>query len=347
MMERLDDFFRSEVAYASTKLPKGETGETHRKVSLSFSERDARPFRNIRLIESRRDDNRNIYRGRDGYRANRARDDRAPYPSARGEYNRRVAPVLTLNSLTKYPKEILATKTQLRLPAPRPMINTLRSGNTDRVNSVKDKKRKVREATESWMNVPVSFPAIPSDDVFEEPLIVEAEVKGYLVRRVYVDEWSSVEVMFDHCFENLNPKIKARLIETQTDLVGFAGEVLKPLGEGEVALTEEVLVNPSFPDQLVTIRGGLSDAARDQLKCLLKDNLRVFAWEPSDMTACPKDYYPLPNIDCKVESVMGFKYKCFLDAYKGYHQIQMAEEDEEKTAFYTDQGTYCYTKMPF
>ncbi|GKB94699.1 reverse transcriptase domain-containing protein [Tanacetum coccineum] len=25
----------------------------------------------------------------------------------------------------------------------------------------------------------------------------------------------------------------------------------------------------------------------------------------------------------------------------------MAEEDEEKTAFYTDQGTYCYTKMPF
>ncbi|GJT14304.1 hypothetical protein Tco_0861346 [Tanacetum coccineum] len=25
----------------------------------------------------------------------------------------------------------------------------------------------------------------------------------------------------------------------------------------------------------------------------------------------------------------------------------MSEEDEEKTAFYTDQGTYCYTKMAF
>ncbi|GJR81636.1 reverse transcriptase domain-containing protein [Tanacetum coccineum] len=58
-------------------------------------------------------------------------------------------------------------------------------------------------------------------------------------------------------------------------------------------------------------------------------------------------YYPLPSIDCKVEAVMGFKYKCFLDAYKGYHQIQMAREDEEKTAFYTEQGTYCYMKMPF
>ncbi|GJR32746.1 hypothetical protein Tco_1108978 [Tanacetum coccineum] len=33
-------------------------------------------------------------------------------------------------------------------------------------------------------------------------------------------------------------------------------------------------------------------------------------------SACPKDYYSLPSIDCKVEAVMGFKYKCFFDAYK-------------------------------
>ncbi|GKD51118.1 reverse transcriptase domain-containing protein, partial [Tanacetum coccineum] len=44
---------------------------------------------------------------------------------------------------------------------------------------------------------------------------------------------------------------------------------------------------------------------------------------------------------------MGFPLKCFLDAYKGYHQVHIAEEDEEKTAFYTDQGMYCYTKMSF
>ncbi|GKB49083.1 reverse transcriptase domain-containing protein [Tanacetum coccineum] len=35
------------------------------------------------------------------------------------------------------------------------------------------------------------------------------------------------------------------------------------------------------------------------------------------------------------------------NAYKGYHQIQMAKEDEEKTAFITSQGIFCYTKMPF
>ncbi|GJW38250.1 reverse transcriptase domain-containing protein [Tanacetum coccineum] len=63
--------------------------------------------------------------------------------------------------------------------------------------------------------------------------------------------------------------------------------------------------------------------------------------------ACPKDGYPLPEIDWKVESLCGFPFKCFLDAYKGYHQIQMAKEDEEKTAFITSQGIFCYTKMPF
>ncbi|GJR56922.1 reverse transcriptase domain-containing protein [Tanacetum coccineum] len=63
--------------------------------------------------------------------------------------------------------------------------------------------------------------------------------------------------------------------------------------------------------------------------------------------ACPQDCYPLPEIDWKVESLCGYPFKCFLDAYKGYHQIQMAKDDEEKTAFHISQGVYCYTKMPF
>ncbi|GJZ97629.1 reverse transcriptase domain-containing protein [Tanacetum coccineum] len=63
--------------------------------------------------------------------------------------------------------------------------------------------------------------------------------------------------------------------------------------------------------------------------------------------ACPQDCYPLLEIDWKIESLCGYPFKCFLDAYKGYHQIQMAESDEEKTAFHTCQRVYCYTKMPF
>nr|GEU88696.1 reverse transcriptase domain-containing protein [Tanacetum cinerariifolium] len=63
--------------------------------------------------------------------------------------------------------------------------------------------------------------------------------------------------------------------------------------------------------------------------------------------AYPQDCYPFPEIDWKVESLYDYPFNCFLDAYKGYHQIQMVESDEEKTAFHTSQGVYCYTKMPF
>ncbi|KAL0445858.1 UNVERIFIED_CONTAM: Retrovirus-related Pol polyprotein from transposon gypsy [Sesamum latifolium] len=39
---------------------------------------------------------------------------------------------------------------------------------------------------------------------------------------------------------------------------------------------------------------------------------------------------------------------CFMmDAYQGYHQIFMAEEDRIKTSFITDRGIYCYNVMPF
>ncbi|GKB99366.1 reverse transcriptase domain-containing protein [Tanacetum coccineum] len=61
---------------------------------------------------------------------------------------------------------------------------------------------------------------------------------------------------------------------------------------------------------------------------------------------CPKDCYSLPEIDWKVDSLSDFKLKCFLDVYKGYHQIQMAREDENKTAFHAPKGVYCYRKMP-
>nr|GEU98872.1 reverse transcriptase domain-containing protein [Tanacetum cinerariifolium] len=57
--------------------------------------------------------------------------------------------------------------------------------------------------------------------------------------------------------------------------------------------------------------------------------------------------YPLPEIDWKVKSVCGYPFKCFSDAYKGYHQIQLVEPDKEKTTFHTGQEVYCYTKMPF
>jgi hypothetical protein len=38
---------------------------------------------------------------------------------------------------------------------------------------------------------------------------------------------------------------------------------------------------------------------------------------------------------------------CFLNCYSGYHQIAIKEENQEKTAFITLFGAYCYTTMSF
>ncbi|GAU47395.1 hypothetical protein TSUD_372840 [Trifolium subterraneum] len=63
--------------------------------------------------------------------------------------------------------------------------------------------------------------------------------------------------------------------------------------------------------------------------------------------ACPKDAYPLPNIDKLVDNSSGFKLLSFMDAYCGYNQIKMAEIDKTKTAFMTETGNYYYNVMPF
>ena len=63
--------------------------------------------------------------------------------------------------------------------------------------------------------------------------------------------------------------------------------------------------------------------------------------------ACPKDSYPLPQINQLVDSASGYDSLSFLDAFQGYHQIPMSPTDQEKTAFITPRGAYCYKVMSF
>nr|GEV43915.1 reverse transcriptase domain-containing protein [Tanacetum cinerariifolium] len=318
------------------------------------------------------------------------------------------------------------------------------------------------------------------------PLVIEAEMGGHMIHRMYVDVGSSMEILYEHCFNRLRPEIKSQMVPATTSLTGFSGETIWPLGQlrllviigdtnhstrawmnfmivrslspynGVVTIRSTVLIptectsvitssvvsreertrpanfkvalHPDFPDQEVAIEGKLSDKGRTELCSILKKNLDIFAWQPSGMTgvprsiaehrlniregyspvrqkkkgqaperakaiqaevqklveagimrevyyhdwlsnpvmvkkhdgswrmcvdftdlykACPQDCYPLPEIDWKVESLCGYPFKCFLNAYKCYHQIQLAEPDEEKTTFHTGQGVYCYTKMHF
>ncbi|XP_065623457.1 uncharacterized protein LOC136064917 [Quercus suber] len=63
--------------------------------------------------------------------------------------------------------------------------------------------------------------------------------------------------------------------------------------------------------------------------------------------ACPKDEFPLPNIDLLVDSAAGSSMFSFMDGYSGYNQIHMAAKDTEKTAFRTPIRNFYYTVMPF
>ncbi|GJV21675.1 reverse transcriptase domain-containing protein [Tanacetum coccineum] len=302
------------------------------------------------------------------------------------------------------------------------VINMIRSCPNDR-------KRKSVERDESWMKASIVFPPLSIEDASDEPLIIEGVIEGYLVRRVYVDQGASVEVMFEHCYENLSPAIRSRLRGTQMDLGGFARGVVRSLGKIElevvfgdgglfrtvminftvvrapspynvifgktglrslqavsstihsmevnqninqekevserVDLTEQTLVNPTYPNQLVTIGGNLLEQCKNQLKILLKKSMDVFAWEPADMKGIARRVIEhFLNVNPAVEPVAQKRRVMASDRTQvvskeveewvsagivrsGYHQVQMAQDDEEKTAFYTYQGTYCYTKMPF
>jgi hypothetical protein len=63
--------------------------------------------------------------------------------------------------------------------------------------------------------------------------------------------------------------------------------------------------------------------------------------------AYPKNSFPLPQIDQLVDSASGYDRMSFLDAFQGYHQILMNLADQDKTAFITPRGVYCYKVMSF
>ena len=63
--------------------------------------------------------------------------------------------------------------------------------------------------------------------------------------------------------------------------------------------------------------------------------------------ACSKDLFPMPKIDQLVDATYGHPRMSFLDAFQGYHQIALASEDQEKTAFISPDANYYYTMIPF
>nr|GEW41663.1 hypothetical protein [Tanacetum cinerariifolium] len=278
-----------------------------------------------------------------------------------------------------------------------------------------------QKVTQSFERVKeIVFPPLVASNGTEGPLVIEAEMGRHMIHRMYIDSGSSMEILYEHCFNRLRPKIKSQMVPATTSLTGFSGETIWPLGQlrllviiGDAtystkawmnfmivkslspyngiigrpglraiqAVPEErtrpanfkVALHPDFPDQEVAIRGTLSDKGRTELCSILKKNLDIFTWQSSDMTGVLRSvaehrlniregYSPVRQkkrgqapehakaIQAEVQKLVeaGIMREVYYhDWLSNPIMIQLAEADEEKTAFHTGQGVYCYTKMPF
>nr|GEW27157.1 reverse transcriptase domain-containing protein [Tanacetum cinerariifolium] len=261
------------------------------------------------------------------------------------------------------------------------------------------------EAVAASKKKEITFPPLTTSSGVEGPLVIEAEMGGHMIHRMYVVGGSSMEILYEYCFNRLRPEVKNQMVPATTSLTGFSGETIWPslssyngiigrhgireiqaipstthemlkfpVDGGIVTIRSTILIpaecttvitssavpkevgahpenfkvalHPDFPDQEVKgyspVRQKKRGQAPERAKAIqAKVQMLVKAG------IMREDCYPIPEIDWKVESLCGYPFNCFLDAYKGYHQIQLAEPDEEKTAFRTGQRVYCYTKMPF
>ncbi|GKB21634.1 hypothetical protein Tco_0855557 [Tanacetum coccineum] len=350
MMVRLDDFVRSEEAFSSMKLPKGE--------GWSSSIPPANPQRGPSRVSSLE------------------AKPKLTHQATQGNTSFEVTVKLTASTTDAAPAQERKLGQRGRGNGKGrdnekdKMINMIRSWSDDR-------KRKAIKCDKTWIKAPIVFHPVSMEDSSDEPLIIEVVTEGYLVRRVCVDQEVLVEFPTPRGIATLVTRTmiisECRRIEKMIDNNTRRETRSEEYGKERVDLAEQVLVNPSYPDQLVTIGVNLSEWCKSQLKALLKRNLDIFAWEPDDMIeveewlktgiihpvrypiwisnpvlvnkgdgswrmyidfknlnlACPKDYYPLPDIDGKIESVAGFQYKCFLDGYKGYHQVWIMQISQE------------------
>ncbi|GKC08636.1 hypothetical protein Tco_1000246 [Tanacetum coccineum] len=53
----------------------------------------------------------------------------------------------------------------------------------------------------------ISFPSLGEEDGTEGPMMIEAEIGGHFVHRIYVDGGASSEVLYEHCFIRLRLEV--------------------------------------------------------------------------------------------------------------------------------------------
>nr|GEW01801.1 reverse transcriptase domain-containing protein [Tanacetum cinerariifolium] len=89
-----------------------------------------------------------------------------------------------------------------------------------------------QKVTQSFERVKeITFPPLAASSRTEGPLVIEAEMGEHMIHRMYVDGGSSMEILYEHCFNLLRPELKSQMVPATTSLTGFSGETIWPLGQ--------------------------------------------------------------------------------------------------------------------
>nr|GEX03578.1 hypothetical protein [Tanacetum cinerariifolium] len=109
------------------------------------------------------------------------------------------------------------------------LIKEIKQNN--RKEQPKERVAKQRITQSFSPNLEIFFPPLGEDEGTKGPMIIEAEIEGHYVRRIYVNGGSASEITYEHCFSRLRLEIKKQLIPATTPLIGFSGEIIWLIGQ--------------------------------------------------------------------------------------------------------------------
>ncbi|GKA23182.1 hypothetical protein Tco_0709144 [Tanacetum coccineum] len=95
-----------------------------------------------------------------------------------------------------------------------------------------------QKVTQSFEHVSkITFPSLTTSSETEGTLVIEEEIGGHMIHRMYVDGGSLTEVLYEHCFNRLRLEIKNQMVPATTSLTDFSRETIWPLGQLRLLVT--------------------------------------------------------------------------------------------------------------
>ncbi|GJY07481.1 reverse transcriptase domain-containing protein [Tanacetum coccineum] len=167
------------------------------------------------------------------------------------------------------------------------------------------------------------IPTLGEEDGTEGLMIIEAEMGGHFVHRMYVDGGSSSEILYKHCFNRFRLEVRSQMVPAATPLVTISiqrnhrkarskenpGKTVtlrssmiillecimvsgpgtqQPIIDQVIEEKIQVAIHPEYSEQTIAIGFTLTEDGQKELCGLLRHNLGIFAWKPTDMTGVPR-----------------------------------------------------------